>query len=227
MTSLPKYVGTPLNFFELLRTSPNTDKLGQTYKPVIILGSYGRRCPSANDAAQALCYLLIIIAPNFIQNIIKASRLSSYGLLRFPKEERLTDFTYKYTQPSKHERELKPEKKKHHSHHSSFSDEMLADMRQQHELDMSEAQSKIRELEPRASTSAHPSPPISEDRKQSLSSNAHRPLTPSSLREMLTSRPVYEDNLPPETRHKRKISLSMLKARVESGRGALSQHAHE
>lgn len=60
----------------------------------------------------------------------------------------------------------------------------------------------------------------SEDsRRHSLSST--RPHTPSSLR--IVARPVYEDNLSAETRHKRKVSLSMLKARIESERAA-AQH---
>ena len=55
-------------------------------------------------------------------------------------------------------------------------------------------------------------------RRHSLSST--RPHTPSSLRPLVMPRAVYDDNLSAATRHKRKVSLSMLKARIESERAA-------
>ncbi|KAF8463560.1 hypothetical protein JB92DRAFT_3066475 [Gautieria morchelliformis] len=63
----------------------------------------------------------------------------------------------------------------------------------------------------------------SEDsRRHSLSST--RPHTPSSLRSLIVPRVVYDENLSAATRHKRKVSLSMLKARIESERAA-AQHS--
>lgn len=63
----------------------------------------------------------------------------------------------------------------------------------------------------------------SEDsRRHSFSST--RPHTPSSLRPLIVPRVVYDANLSPTTRHKRKVSLSMLKARIESER-ATAQHS--
>ena len=61
-----------------------------------------------------------------------------------------------------------------------------------------------------------------DSRRHSFSSS--RPHTPSLLRPRIVARPVYDQNLSAETRHKRKVSLSMLKARIESERAAV-QHA--
>ena len=59
-----------------------------------------------------------------------------------------------------------------------------------------------------------------------LSLNSQRPHTPyASHRPLIAPRPVYEDNLSAETRHKRKVSLSMLKARIESERAAAAHEA--
>jgi len=46
------------------------------------------------------------------------------------------------------------------------------------------------------------------------SSRAHHPYQPSSLPPL--SRSVFDIGLTPETRHKRRVSLSMLKARIDS-----------
>ncbi|KIJ40820.1 hypothetical protein M422DRAFT_256254 [Sphaerobolus stellatus SS14] len=114
----------------------------------------------------------------------------------------------------------------------NLSDELLFNLRQQHALDMSTAYYRIQEpetqvfvmhrLQPTSSNvgSALASPQSSVDRRASLSSN--RPLTPPSLHRVLAPGPVYEDSLPAETHHKRKVSLSMLKARIESERTAAS-----
>ncbi|KIJ29824.1 hypothetical protein M422DRAFT_214820 [Sphaerobolus stellatus SS14] len=130
---------------------------------------------------------------------------------------------------------------------ASFSEELLSNLRQQHALDMSTSHSRIRELETAvfdAEASAHafqrkvtqleeellqlrtksalgsPTRPTSE--RHSISSA--RPHTP--LRRVLAPRPVYEANLSAETRHKRKVSLSMLKARIESERTAAATLLH-
>ncbi|KAF8521953.1 hypothetical protein BU17DRAFT_64678 [Hysterangium stoloniferum] len=57
-------------------------------------------------------------------------------------------------------------------------------------------------------------------RRHSLSSS--RPHTPSALRTAIHVRPraVYDKNLSADTRHKRKVSLNMLKARIESERAS-------
>jgi len=137
---------------------------------------------------------------------------------------------------------------RHHERQPSFNDELLSDLRQQHALDLSNAYSRIRELETAvfdAQASAHTfqrrvsslEDDLTQLRSRSavasptralhdvldssrLSMNSNRLLTPSTLRQVLIPRPVYEDNLPVETRHKRKVSLSMLKARIESERAA-------
>lgn len=133
---------------------------------------------------------------------------------------------------------------------NSLSNEMLIDMQQQHEIELSEAQSKIRSLETsvfeaeakmhtlqkqvstledqlthfRSSSRASQRPgvgpvpprPLSrgvvnhsdELRRQSF--GTHRPSN-------LSVQPVSDfDGLSPETRHKRRVSLGMLKARIDS-----------
>lgn len=129
----------------------------------------------------------------------------------------------------------------------TLSNEMLIDMQQQHEIELSEAQSKIRGLETavfqaeakthalqkqitaledqlsqfRSSSRASQRPPArplsrgvaldhSDDlRRQSFTS--HRP--PATL----AAQPVSDfDGLSAETRHKRRVSLGMLKARIDS-----------
>lgn len=127
----------------------------------------------------------------------------------------------------------------------SLNDEFVATLRQQHALELSAAQSQLRAFEDsvfdaeakahtfqkqivfleqqlrQARSTSHvnrsfspvPSRPASRNeadlRRSSFSS--HRNTAPSPL-----SRGVLEQDLSPETVHKRKISLSMLKARMES-----------
>lgn len=117
-------------------------------------------------------------------------------------------------------------------------DELIGSLRQQHALDLSAAQSQIRAMEniifdgeakahalqkqinalqdqvsqlqsarvAQRSFSPMPSRPASRS-----SFGSHRPSNPPPL-----SRSVFDQNLSPETRHKRKVSLSMLKARIDS-----------
>ncbi|KIJ24400.1 hypothetical protein M422DRAFT_274842 [Sphaerobolus stellatus SS14] len=71
-----------------------------------------------------------------------------------------------------------------------------------------------------------------EDKLLQLRASKSALATPSSERQsfnsvrphtkVLASRPVYEDNLSAETRHKRRVSLSMLKARIESERAVMA-----
>jgi len=117
---------------------------------------------------------------------------------------------------------------------------MLNSLRQQHALELSTATSHIRALENTIfdkDSAIHglqkeiksyeeqmdhtkPSPrlprrPISRTSNYNdssrLSSGAHRPSLPSPL-----ARTVFDEAMTPETFHKRKVSLSMLKARMES-----------
>lgn len=127
-----------------------------------------------------------------------------------------------------------------------FDEEMLSSLRQQHALDLSASQSQIRALENSvfdAEARAHalqkqvhtlearfaikesgsrlgqrsfspnhyPSRPLS--RIQSHSEFGRSSFN-SSQRPF--SRSIFDQSLTPETRHKRKVSLSMLKARIES-----------
>ncbi|KAF8583620.1 hypothetical protein K439DRAFT_1203510 [Ramaria rubella] len=88
------------------------------------------------------------------------------------------------------------------------------------ELLQSRVHTRTRTPPPRSSSFG-----LADSRRHSVSST--RPHTPSSLSRVSTPmhpRPVYEDNLSAETRHKRKISLGMLKARIESERAA-AEHA--
>ncbi|KAI0783366.1 hypothetical protein C8Q75DRAFT_444278 [Abortiporus biennis] len=146
--------------------------------------------------------------------------------------------------------------------HNSFNDEMLSAIRQQHSLEMSNAQSEIRRLDTavfQAEAKAHTlqkqvsqledqisqlrgtsssrvnvagpgaggiaARPLSRNydrsdelrrasftsnnRPSSNHSNSSNPIPPSLL-------PSNFDGLSPETRHKRRVSLSMLKARIDS-----------
>ncbi|KIJ46273.1 hypothetical protein M422DRAFT_250321 [Sphaerobolus stellatus SS14] len=120
----------------------------------------------------------------------------------------------------------------------NLNDELLSNLRHQHALDLSTPHSRIRELK----SSLFDAPDFSHilqhritalegdlaqrrrlsspsrpdfDRRHSSSATGARP-----LRRVLAPRPVYEANLSAETRHKRKVSLSTLKARIESKRTA-------
>ena len=122
----------------------------------------------------------------------------------------------------------------------SLNDEFVDSLRQQHALDLSAAQSQIRALEDSvfsAEAKAHAlqkqvvfledqlrhgprsfspvSRPASRNetdlRRASFGSHRNTNLAPSSL-----ARPIFDHELSPETVHKRKISLSMLKVRMES-----------
>jgi hypothetical protein len=119
----------------------------------------------------------------------------------------------------------------------SLNDEFVDSLRQQHALDLSAAQSQIRALEDSvfgAEAKAHAlqkqvvfledqlrhggrsfspvSRPASRNetdlRRASFGSHRTTNLAPS--------RPIFDHELSPETIHKRKISLSMLKVRMES-----------
>ncbi|KAF9270818.1 hypothetical protein L218DRAFT_849320 [Marasmius fiardii PR-910] len=136
----------------------------------------------------------------------------------------------------------------------SLDDEMLGSYKQQHDLELSTAQSRIRSLETAlfeadarshslvkqvtaledqfASYVHHRSSPAVPSRPSSRHSNdrdLHRAAVTSSSRlnpSLVAARrtsPAYEQNLSPETRHKRKVSLSMLKARIDRELVASSQ----
>jgi len=123
-----------------------------------------------------------------------------------------------------------------------FDEEMLGSLRQQHALDLSASQSQIRALENSvfdAEARAHALQkqvytlearlailqPGSRLGQRSFSPN-HYPSRPLSRVQSHSEfgrssqrpfpRPILDQNLTPETRHKRKVSLSMLKARIES-----------
>lgn len=132
----------------------------------------------------------------------------------------------------------------------SLDDEMLGSIRQQHALELSAATSQIRSLEntifdkdtaihalqkrlntveeqlrPLSRLAQRPSPgpsrPASRAHDNELrrsSFGSHRPgHLPTPL-----SRTVFDQAMTPETLHKRKVSLSMLKARIESETKALT-----
>jgi len=132
----------------------------------------------------------------------------------------------------------------------SLDDEMLSAVKQQHAMELSSAQSQIRALETvafEAQDKAHRLQRqihILEDQlaSRSVSRATSRPFSPSARpasrassdlrRGSLTSkssslvpptRSVFDVGLSPETRHKRQVSLSMLKARIESETAA---HRH-
>ncbi|THV06584.1 hypothetical protein K435DRAFT_483967 [Dendrothele bispora CBS 962.96] len=124
---------------------------------------------------------------------------------------------------------------------------MLSSLKQQHALELSAAQSQIRSLETslfEAEARSHtltkqiatledqlgsrpPVRPFSPSIPSRPSSRGARgvaeqkpPYKPSGL-----SRPAYEQDLSPEIRHKRKTSLSMLKARIDSELSAAAARA--
>jgi predicted nucleic acid-binding Zn-ribbon protein len=123
----------------------------------------------------------------------------------------------------------------------SLDHELLSSLRQQHALDLSAAQSQIRALENSvfdAEAKSHALrkqlSTLEDQLAQTRGAVAHRALSPSipstsrpasraaSVRTGLgagapsLARSVFDQNLTPETRHKRKVSLSMLKARIDS-----------
>ncbi|KIJ53447.1 hypothetical protein M422DRAFT_241692 [Sphaerobolus stellatus SS14] len=97
---------------------------------------------------------------------------------------------------------------------ANFS-ELLSNPRQQHALDMSTSYSRIRELETEV---------FDAQASERQLFNSARPYTPG--RKVLAPRPVYEENLSAGTRHKRRVSLSMLKARIEIERAAMAAVLH-
>lgn len=131
---------------------------------------------------------------------------------------------------------------------------MLSSIRQQHALDLSNAQSTIRALEnsvfdgeakihglqkqiaslqdqvtrlqaaarqPPRSFSPTLSRPASRTKDHDLRRTIHKPTNavPPPL-----SRTVFDQALSPETLHKRKVSLSMLKARIDSELSTVTSH---
>jgi hypothetical protein len=120
---------------------------------------------------------------------------------------------------------------------------MLSSLSQQHTLDISMLQSKIRELESSlfdAEAQNHAlqkqiatlqeqapliaQPPVSDSRRPSA--HGHHPdkiqpqrVTPKTVP---TPRAVLDQGLSPEVRRKRKVALSMLKARIDSELAAAS-----
>ncbi|KAF7969852.1 hypothetical protein HWV62_25854 [Athelia sp. TMB] len=120
-------------------------------------------------------------------------------------------------------------------HHAkgSLDTEMLSAVKQQHSLDLSTAHSQIRSLETAifdAQAQSHTlqkrvaflenqlaTSPRSDSRASAStsrpSSRAHNH-SPSTLPPL--NRSVFDVGLTPETRHKRQVSLSMLKARIDS-----------
>ncbi|GJJ15279.1 hypothetical protein Clacol_009555 [Clathrus columnatus] len=128
-----------------------------------------------------------------------------------------------------------------HGSSQSLSDELLTTFRDQHTLDLSNTHSKIRELESDlfdAKANEHTlqmrittlEDELSQLQRQfrvdGRRSTSTRPHTPSSLSQSFTNshgirpRAVYEENLSTDIRRKRKISLGMLKTRIESERAA-------
>lgn len=128
----------------------------------------------------------------------------------------------------------------------SWSTEMLNSLRQQHALDLSASQSQIRALENSVfeaearshnlqkqvhaleSQLAQVRPSSRLGRRSFSPTHFSRPASRiqahsdlgrssfSSQRPALLSRSLLDQGLSPETRHKRKVSLSMLKARIDS-----------
>ncbi|KAF7307296.1 hypothetical protein MIND_00523600 [Mycena indigotica] len=128
----------------------------------------------------------------------------------------------------------------------SLDNELISSMRQQHALELSTAQSQIRALENSvfdAEAKSHSlRKQISSLEDQLRLAGTHRAMSPSipsssrpvsraaSVRAGLgnpnapLSRTLFDQNLTAETRHKRKVSLSMLKARIDSEVAAHQQH---
>ncbi|EGO05255.1 hypothetical protein SERLA73DRAFT_82847, partial [Serpula lacrymans var. lacrymans S7.3] len=138
----------------------------------------------------------------------------------------------------------------------SLDDEMLSAVKQQYSLDLSTAQSRIRTLESsvfeaqatshnlqkqvniledqlaqsrRATATPRPFSPGIPSRPSSRGVN-HTDLRRASFGHKSTtlapSRSVFDVGLSPETRHKRQVSLSMLKARIDSEMAAVSVGSH-
>ncbi|KAF9225385.1 hypothetical protein BS17DRAFT_751107 [Gyrodon lividus] len=132
----------------------------------------------------------------------------------------------------------------------SLDDEMLSALGQQHAMELSSAQSQIRVLETtvfEAQDKAHRLQRqihVLEDQLASRSTSraTSRPFSPSARPSSRTSadlrrgsfshkssslvpstRSVFDVGLSPETRHKRQVSLSMLKARIDS---EVAAHSH-
>ncbi|KIL01009.1 hypothetical protein PAXRUDRAFT_185011 [Paxillus rubicundulus Ve08.2h10] len=132
----------------------------------------------------------------------------------------------------------------------SLDNEILSAQGQQHAMELSSAQSQIRALETavfEAQDKAHRlqrQVHVLEDQLASRSASraTQRPFSPSARPSSRTSadlrrgsfnhkssslvpptRSVFDVGLSPETRHKRQVSLSMLKARID---GEVAAHAH-
>lgn len=114
----------------------------------------------------------------------------------------------------------------------SLDDEMLSSMKQQHTLELSALQSQIRTLETSLFNAEARGHAMQKEltalqdkwtqRSFSPASHQSRPSSRNDLRRSLKgsnaslSRSLVDQKLSPEARHKRKVSLSMLKARIES-----------
>ena len=131
----------------------------------------------------------------------------------------------------------------------SLDDEMLSAVKQQHVMELSSTQSQIRALETavfEAQDKAHRyqrQMHVLEEQlaSRSVSRATSRPFSPAGRPSSRTSndlrrgsltkssslvpstRSVFDVGLSPETRHKRQVSLSMLKARIESETAAYRQ----
>ena len=125
--------------------------------------------------------------------------------------------------------------------HASLDGEMLSALRQQHALDLSAAQSQIRALETSVFEAQAKSHTLQkrvhtlEDQLANPSrsvSRVDRPFSPSSRSfghaqnhaQPSVSRSVFDIGLDPETRHKRRVSLGMLKARIDGELAAAVGH---
>jgi hypothetical protein len=115
----------------------------------------------------------------------------------------------------------------------SLDEELLSSLRQQHAVDLSAVTSQIRALENivfdkdrtiydlqkqvngleeyHVKPKPHSISKASDHSGSLLSHHTHQPALPSPL-----ARTVFDQALTPETFHKRKVSLNMLKARMES-----------
>ncbi len=123
--------------------------------------------------------------------------------------------------------------KSHSNETRSLDEELLSSLRQQHAVELSAVTSQIRALENivfdkdrtiydlqkrvngleehHLKPNLRSIPKTSEHSGSLLSHHTHRPALPSPL-----ARTVFDQALTPETFHKRKVSLNMLKARMES-----------
>lgn len=114
----------------------------------------------------------------------------------------------------------------------SLDEELLSSLRQQHDLELSAATAQIRALENVVfdkdgaihdlqkrlhelveynAKQSLPSVFKTSDHNGFLSHHTHRPSLPSPL-----ARTIFDQAMPPETFYKRRVSLNMLKARMES-----------